>query len=191
MFAFGALFWAVARPWWSFDSAEFAMTTSLLGVLDEVAVPVWIGVAWVIVLGTLAPYSLNLAALRHVPPTIVGAVGMCEPVVAAVVAWAWLGQALRPIQLVGGGVVLAGVALAQQAATSGSHVMDVPATVGPEELRIPGKWRGCSFARAGDRYAPEPWGSSFGFSSTRSRCGSPRWSSTGWMSTPPRPAAKC
>jgi threonine/homoserine efflux transporter RhtA len=55
------------------------MTTSLLGVLDEVAVPVWMGVAWVIVLGTLAPYSLNLAALRHVPPTIVGAVGMCEP----------------------------------------------------------------------------------------------------------------
>jgi hypothetical protein len=46
MFAFGALFWAVARPWWSFDSAEFAMTTSLLGVVDEVAVPVWMGVAW-------------------------------------------------------------------------------------------------------------------------------------------------
>ena len=136
MFAFGALFWAVARPWWSFDSAEFAMTTSLLGVLDELAVPVWMGVAWVIVLGTLAPYSLNLAALRHVPPTIVGAVGMCEPVAAAVVAWAWLGQALRPIQMVGGGVVLAGVALAQQAATSGSHVRDVPATVSPEELRI-------------------------------------------------------
>jgi drug/metabolite transporter (DMT)-like permease len=135
MFAFGALFWAVARPWWSFDSAEFAMTTSLLGVLDEVAVPVWVGIAWVIVLGTLAPYSLNLAALRHVPPTIVGAVGMCEPVAAAAVAWAWLGQALRPIQMVGGGVVLAGVALAQQAATSGSHVTDVPATVSPE-LRI-------------------------------------------------------
>ncbi len=112
------------------------MTTSLLGVLDELAMPVWMGVAWVIVLGTLAPYSLNLAALRHVPPTIVGAVGMCEPVAAAVVAWAWLGQALRPIQMVGGGVVLAGVALAQQAATSGSHVRDVPATVSPEELRI-------------------------------------------------------
>ena len=78
----------------------------------------------------------NLAALRHVPPTIVGAVGMCEPVAAAAVAWAWLGQALRPIQMVGGGVVLAGVALAQQAATSGSHVRDVPATVSPEELRI-------------------------------------------------------
>jgi drug/metabolite transporter (DMT)-like permease len=136
MFVFGALFWAVARPWWSFDSAEFAMTTSLLGVLDELAVPVWMGVAWVIVLGTLAPYSLNLAALRHVPPTIVGAVGMCEPVAAAVVAWAWLGQALRPIQMVGGGVVLAGVALVQQAANSGSHVRDVPATVSPEELRI-------------------------------------------------------
>jgi hypothetical protein len=61
--------------------------------------------------------------------------GQCEPLVAAAVASAWLGQALRPIQMVGGGVVLAGVALAQQAATSGSHVTDVPATPRPEELR--------------------------------------------------------
>ncbi len=129
MFAFGALFWAVAQPWWSFESAEFASTTSLLGVWDEVALPVWMGIAWVILLGTLAPYSLNLAALRHVPPTIVGAVGMCEPVVAAAVAWAWLGQALRPVQIVGGAIVLAGVALAQQAATPARPADRAPATV--------------------------------------------------------------
>ena len=129
MFAFGALFWAIAQPWWSFESAEFAVTTSLLGVLDDVALPVWMGAAWVILLGTLAPYSLNLAALRHVPPTIVGAVGMCEPVVAAAVAWVWLGQALRPVQLVGGAIVLAGVALAQQAATPARPADEVPAKV--------------------------------------------------------------
>jgi drug/metabolite transporter (DMT)-like permease len=129
MFAFGALFWAIAQPWWSFEPAEFAVTTSLLGVLDDVALPVWMGAAWVILLGTLAPYSLNLAALRHVPPTIVGAVGMCEPVVAAAVAWAWLGQALRPVQLVGGAIVLAGVALAQQAATPARPADRAPAKV--------------------------------------------------------------
>lgn len=129
MFAFGALFWAVVRPWWSIEFAEFTSATSLLGVLGEMTVPVWIGVAWVILLGTLAPYSLNLAALGHVPPTIVGAVGMCEPVVAAAVAWAWLGQALRPVQMVGGAIVLAGVGLAQHAATRARPADSAPATV--------------------------------------------------------------
>jgi drug/metabolite transporter (DMT)-like permease len=70
---------------------------------------------WVIVLGTLAPYALDLAALRHLPVTTVGAVGMLEPVVAAGVAWLWLEQALTTTQVAGGLVVLAGVALAQAA----------------------------------------------------------------------------
>jgi drug/metabolite transporter (DMT)-like permease len=36
-------------------------------------------------------------------------------VLAATVAWLWLGQALGPVQLVGGALVLLGVALVQSA----------------------------------------------------------------------------
>ena len=121
MFAFGAVFWAIAQPWWSFDAALFADATSLRGVLDAVVIPVWAGVAWVVVLGTLVPYALYLAALRHVPPTTAGIVGMSEPVAGAAVAWAWLGQALTSVQITGGAIVLAGVALAQKATAGRSR----------------------------------------------------------------------
>jgi drug/metabolite transporter (DMT)-like permease len=40
---------------------------------------------------------------------------MLEPVVATIVAWAWLGEALSAVQLAGAAVVLAGILLAQTA----------------------------------------------------------------------------
>jgi len=126
MFAWASAFWLVVEPPWGIDRAPLRGSTSLLGALDGVEVPVWLAVAWVIALGTLAPYALDLAALRHLPATTVGAVGMLEPVVAAGVAWLWLEQALTTIQVVGGLVVLAGVALAQAARRPGEPARHVP-----------------------------------------------------------------
>jgi drug/metabolite transporter (DMT)-like permease len=40
---------------------------------------------------------------------------MLEPVVAIVVAWAWLGESLPPVQLSGAVLTLVGIALAQTA----------------------------------------------------------------------------
>ncbi|HEX6235027.1 MAG TPA: EamA family transporter [Jiangellaceae bacterium] len=117
MFLFGALFWAVAKPWWTFDTAVISESTSMLGAFESASVPVWSAVIWIIVLGTLTPYSLNLAALRHISPTAVGVVGMSEPLGAGLVAWAWLGQVMRPIQIAGGLVVLAGIILVQRSTT--------------------------------------------------------------------------
>ena len=119
MFAFASLFWLGLEPLWRIDRAPLGRSTSLPGALDAVTVPVWTVVLAVVVLGTLAPYALDLAALRHLPAATVGAVGMLEPVVATVVAWAWLGQALTPVQVLGGVVVLAGVGLAQAATYEG------------------------------------------------------------------------
>ncbi len=117
MFVFASAFWLGVEPPWAIDRAPLTASTTLPGILDGVEVPVWAVVLAVIGFGTLAPYALNLAALRHLPAATVGAVGMLEPVIATAVAWAWLGQSLSGPQIVGGGVVLAGVALAQ-AATS-------------------------------------------------------------------------
>ena len=36
-----------------------------------------------------------------------------EPVAASVVAWAWLGETLSAVQILGGAVVLTGILLAQ------------------------------------------------------------------------------
>jgi drug/metabolite transporter (DMT)-like permease len=115
MFVFASAFWLAVEPPWAIDRAPLTASTALPGVLDGVEVPVWLVVVAVIAFGTLAPYALNLAALRHLPAATVGAVGMLEPVVATVVAWAWLGQSLGAPQVLGGVVVLVGVALAQAA----------------------------------------------------------------------------
>jgi drug/metabolite transporter (DMT)-like permease len=42
-------------------------------------------------------------------------VAMLEPVLAAIVAWVWLGEELAAMQIAGGLIVLAGVVLAQTA----------------------------------------------------------------------------
>jgi drug/metabolite transporter (DMT)-like permease len=125
MFASASAFWLLVEPPWSIDWASLRGSTSLLGALGGAEVAVWVAVAWVIALGTLAPYALDLAALRNLPATTVGAVGMLEPVVAAGVAWLWLEQALTTMQVAGGLLVLAGIALAQAARTPAEDAVPV------------------------------------------------------------------
>jgi len=113
MFATASMFWAVAQPWWDFDPGVLGESTSLLGALEDLHVPLWLPIAWIVLLATLVPYALSVAALAHLSPTATGIVGMGEPVVAATVAWVWLGQSLAPVQLLGAGLVLVAVAIVQ------------------------------------------------------------------------------
>jgi drug/metabolite transporter (DMT)-like permease len=105
-------FWAVVQPWWSFPVATLAEDVSLPGGLGLV-VPVWVLAAWMIVLGTIAPFVLSIGALQHLPATTVTIVATFEPVAAALVAWVWLDETLAPVQIAGGAVVLAGIVLAE------------------------------------------------------------------------------
>jgi drug/metabolite transporter (DMT)-like permease len=114
-FFFATLFWTVAQPWWSFPAHTVATTISLHGRLASWHLPVWALVAWVIVLGSIVPFALIVAALRHVSATRVGIAAMLEPVVATITAWIWLRESLSPVQLAGAGVVLSGILLAQTA----------------------------------------------------------------------------
>ena len=120
IFAFSSVFWAVAQPWWTFDASVLTQRASMLGALDTVSVPLWVPIVWVIVLGTLAPYALELVSLRHLTPTATGVVGMSEPVIAAAIAWVWLGQSLGTVQVVGAAVVLVGVIIVQTVTTTDS-----------------------------------------------------------------------
>ena len=114
-FLFGALFWAAIQPWWSFPLDRLGDDVSLLGNLAGTSLPLWTLAGWMIVLGTVAPFALFVAGIRHVAATRASIVAMLEPVIASVVAWVWLDEALASAQLAGGAVVLAGVALAQTA----------------------------------------------------------------------------
>jgi drug/metabolite transporter (DMT)-like permease len=114
-FFFATVFWTVVQPWWSFPAGRVAQTVSLHGRLAGWHLPVWALVLWVVVLGSIVPFVLIVAALGHVSATRVGITAMLEPVVATIVAWAWLQETLSPVQLAGAGVVLAGILLAQTA----------------------------------------------------------------------------
>ena len=61
------------------------------------------------------PFFLLVSALRHLPATRVAIMAMLEPVVATVVAWIWLDEALGATQLVGAIVVLVAIVIAQTA----------------------------------------------------------------------------
>ena len=114
-FVFGALFFAVVQPWWDFPAHIVGEHVSLLGHLSSHTAPVWLLMTWMVVMGTIVPFRLFVGALAHIPAPRASVIAMFEPVVAIVVAWAWLGEDLAAAQLVGAGVILAGIVLAQTA----------------------------------------------------------------------------
>jgi drug/metabolite transporter (DMT)-like permease len=114
-FGFAALFWATVAPWWSFPGTLVLTHVSLLGNLRHQQAPIWTLLAFMIVAGTIVPFVLLVGALNHLPATRVGIIAMLEPVVATIVAWAWLGEVLGVSELLGGAVVLVAIGLAQTA----------------------------------------------------------------------------
>jgi drug/metabolite transporter (DMT)-like permease len=114
-FVFATVLWSVAQPWWDFPVGATRGSTSLLGNLSGHSLPLWLLMTSMVVLGTIVPFVLVLSGLHHLPATRVGMVGMLEPVLAGVIAWVWLAEALGTLQLVGAVVVLAGIVLAQTA----------------------------------------------------------------------------
>ncbi|MBW8741490.1 MAG: DMT family transporter [Acidobacteria bacterium] len=70
---------------------------------------------WMIVLGSIVPFVLVVSALPRIGATRTAIVAMLEPVVAILVAWAWLAESLDAPQLVGAALTLGGIGLAQTA----------------------------------------------------------------------------
>lgn len=115
MWGFGAaaLFFAVIAPWWSFPWAALVESGQPLGASGP-EVPVSLLAAWMVILGTVVPFSLVVVSLHHLTSAQASTVGMMEPVLASIVAWVALSEVLTPIQILGGLVVLTGVYLAER-----------------------------------------------------------------------------
>jgi drug/metabolite transporter (DMT)-like permease len=114
-FLLASVFWALLQPWTSFPFGLVDESISLLGRLDDVSLPVWLLMTWMVVLGTIVPFALLAASLRHISASRAAITAMFEPVAATVFAFAWLGEALTEFQLVGAFVVLTAILLAQTA----------------------------------------------------------------------------
>ncbi len=93
----------------------FTRDASLLGRLGGTTVPLWTVLAWVIVLGTVVPFALQLLALQHLEATLVTTLAMLEPVGAVALGWLWFRESQSALAVVGVTAVVAGVLLAQTA----------------------------------------------------------------------------
>ena len=100
-FCVAAAIWAVVLPLWTWQ----------IELLEDPQVT-WRVVA-VGLLGTLLPFGLVVAALRWISSAVAGIATTAEPVLAALLAWLFLGQVLSVPQLIGGGLVILGVLIAQ------------------------------------------------------------------------------
>ena len=114
-FLLASIFWAVVQPLHDFPFGRVDDTVSLLGRLEDYSLPVWLLMSWMVVLGTIVPFALLAASLRHIPASRAAITAMFEPVAATIFAYAWLGESLTAAQLVGAFVVLGGIILAQTA----------------------------------------------------------------------------
>lgn len=114
MWGFGAasLFWAIVAPWWSFPWDALGGTGYPLGEARS-GTPLWLLATWMVVLGTVVPFWMEVEALRNIRASQVSVIAMTEPLVASAIAWVALGEVLTPVQLVGAVVVLVGVFLAE------------------------------------------------------------------------------
>ena len=99
-YLFAGLAWSVVLPPWKILGQGFSL--EMWGVFLAIAT-----------LGTVVPFGLFISGLRYLPPTQASIAAMLEPVVAAVAAYFLLGEILLPLQMLGGGMVLAGVVLTE------------------------------------------------------------------------------
>src|SRR3712207_6043243 len=81
------VFWAVLSGWWTLQPADFLVVRPLGGALSGVALPLWVPLAWNVLLGSFAPFFLGFLALRHLSATAAGVVAASEVIFAFAVAW--------------------------------------------------------------------------------------------------------
>ena len=113
-----ALFYAIVMPWWTYPTHILTKQVELLGRFQGHHLPGWLLVLFVIIFGTVVPYSCVMAGIIHTTASTGSVIGMIEPVLAGAFAWVLLGERFNLIQLIGAAVVLVGIAVADRASAS-------------------------------------------------------------------------
>src|SRR5436309_80482 len=96
-FGLSSVFWLIVQPIWTFP-------LSALGSGRNAACA-----AYVVIGGTLVPFACMITAVRHLPGARAAVIVTLEAVLGGVLAWPILNQALSPVQIAGGLVVVAAI----------------------------------------------------------------------------------
>lgn len=110
-----SVFWALLSGWWRVDPSVFTAIVPFSANPAGLAGPAWVLLAFVIVLGTFTTFALGLWSISILKATRSGIVATSEVLFAFLAAWLILGESLNTTQLIGSGIVLVGVVLAQSA----------------------------------------------------------------------------
>ncbi|GAB3154460.1 EamA family transporter [Microbacterium neimengense] len=79
--------------------------------LAGIQLPAWVAIGWVGAVATTLGYALGVIAVPMLGSRVASFVGLSEVLFALVFAWALLGEAPGPVQIVGGVVLIVGVVL--------------------------------------------------------------------------------
>jgi drug/metabolite transporter (DMT)-like permease len=96
-FGLASVFWLITQPAWSFPLQPLSSGRNLAFAI------------YIVFGGTLVPFACMIAAVRHLPASRAAVVATLEPVLGAVLAWPIQHQALSPVQIFGGLVVIGAV----------------------------------------------------------------------------------
>ncbi len=110
-FFFASVFWAIFKPWWQFPWEYLEGTANVNGLNS----PQYLLVAWMVILGTVIPFWLALAAMKYISSQQASATGMTEPIFASIIAWVVMSENLTTWQLFGGAITLTGIAIGENA----------------------------------------------------------------------------
>lgn len=122
-----ALVWLVLAPPWNLPFEALGATAGFSGRFGF-ALPVWVAMAFVVLIGSVGVYVCWVAGTIRVGAGASSMVGMIEPVLAAIVAWGLLGQSLTPVQSVGIGLTVTCIVIVEHARIRGpgASAPDVP-----------------------------------------------------------------
>jgi drug/metabolite transporter (DMT)-like permease len=129
-FGIAAVAMNVASPVWDFPFEVVHEHTSMLGRFDGWSVPVGLLLLWVVVMGTLMPFGVELVALGHLSAATVTMVAMLEPVGVSALGWFWFGESLGAVAATGCLLVVAGI-LATQTGRPPHPLPEPPHLAGP------------------------------------------------------------
>ncbi|GAA2576339.1 DMT family transporter [Microbacterium binotii] len=79
--------------------------------LAGIQLPAWVAIGWVGAVATTFGYALGVIAVPMLGSRVASFVGLSEVLFALLFAWALLGEAPAPVQIVGGVVLIVGVVL--------------------------------------------------------------------------------
>ena len=65
----------------------------------------WLGLIYIAVMGTAIPFGLYFVGINHVRSTRASITATLEPISAGLIAYVFLGEALAPLQVLGGALV--------------------------------------------------------------------------------------